>query len=123
MEQNLNAAVYPDLREELPGVEIASHDQTLLNDHVPLEYKPELEYDDPNDIAEASAQSSDDFDRLYDTWLIPETNNQQPVELDAENVIPNQDILEDKNANENAGKPTVDRENVDNERNKIEMDR
>ena len=34
LDQNLNVVVYPDIKAELPEVEIASQNQTLIYDHM-----------------------------------------------------------------------------------------
>lgn len=63
-------------------------------------------------MAEASAQNADDYDILYENWLAPETSNLQQLDDGAEDVLPNQDIREDDNVNENenADWPHIDQE-------------
>ena len=74
LEWTINTAVYPDLRAELPGVDVASYDQTLPNE------QPEMDYNDPN------------YDASCENWPAPETSKLQQLEDVAEDVLPNQDI-------------------------------
>ena len=92
LDNTTNVAAYPVTSAELPGVDLEHHNPTLPSAEQPYE-QTDTDYDDPNDLAEASAQNADKY-AVYGNWVAPdtslETDHLQQFAETAEDMVDNQ---------------------------------